>query len=61
MCDTTDLATDAAWAGYAAAKNIIVETANLVGSSDVAGEESQLEITICGWDLSVLSDDLAGE
>ena len=61
MCDVTDLATDAAWGGYTTAKDIIVETANLVGSSDSAGSESQLEIVIAGWDLSPLVADLNHE
>ena len=61
MCDVTDLASDAAWGGYTAAKNIIVETADLIGTSDVAGSESQLEIVIAGWDLSPLVDDLNDE
>lgn len=61
MCDVTDLATDAAWGGYTDAKDIIVETADLIGSSDVAGSESQLEIAIGGWDLSALVADLSDE
>ena len=61
VCDVTDLASDAAWGAYSTPKDIIVETANLIGSSDVAGSESQLEIVIGGWDLSALVAELEGE
>ncbi|MDP6583204.1 MAG: hypothetical protein QF535_01020 [Anaerolineales bacterium] len=61
ICDFTDLGADAAWGGYTTAKNIIVETADLIGSSDDEGSESQLEIAIGGWDLSALVADLSDE
>ena len=61
MCDVSDLVDDAAWGGYTTAKNIIVETAAMIGTSDVAGSLSQIEIAIGGWDLSALVADLNDE
>jgi len=58
VCDVSDLVGDAAWATYAAAKDIMAEAAAFKAA---AGKTVTFEISIAGWDLSVLGSDLAGE